>query len=307
MRYIFIINPKTHALEKFDEIKTNLERIFSDKKDEYKIVMSKYVGHITKLAKDEAETGDEIRIFGIGGDGTLNEIVQGVVGFANVEIGVFPLGSGNDYVKTFGEIELFLDYDKNIFGDSIEVDVIKTLDSSAINICSVGFDAGVGYRMTSYKDLPFVSGPMSYDIAVARSLMGRLGAKLKVKLYTKDEVVTFTDSYLFVLAASGQYYGGGYHGAPRAIPNDGLLDFILVKTPSLAVILKLVGLYKKGEHLENKLFDKYLTFLRGYKIEIEGQQDFFSNCDGECRKTKAEEFSISEHKIKFILPIGVSL
>ncbi len=302
MRYVFIVNPKTNAAKMRNEIKSNLHRIFEGKKVRYKIIESKYVGHITEIVSEEAKTGDDIRVYGFGGDGTLNEMVKGVGAHQNVEVGIFPLGSGNDYIKSYGDISQFLDYDAQIKAKSVKVDLISTLNGDAINICSAGFDAEVGYRMKNYKNLPFVSGPMSYDISVARSLIGKLGENLKVTLHSDGEVHTFEDRYLFVLAASGQYYGGGYKSAPQALTDDGLLDFILIKVPPLHKILSLIGLFKRGEHLENKKFDEFLTFMRGTKIEVHGEKPFYCTRDGECDKVNEEVFSLSENKLKFILP-----
>ncbi len=300
MRYVFIVNPKTHAGQMLDEIKSNIKRILQD--ETYIIIESQYKGHITKIAQHEAKQPGKLRIYGFGGDGTLNEIVRGVIGYDHVEVGIFPVGSGNDYVRYFGDKRMFLDYEKQIFASSKPVDIIKTDNGYAINICSVGFDAKVGYLMSNYKNLPFVSGPMSYDIAVFRCLMGQRGENLQISIDKEDGKVNYKGKYLFVLGACGQYYGGGYKGAPLSINDDGLLDFVLVKQIPLLKMLKLLPLYKKGLHLSDPMFNGYVDFVRGTQIEIQGDKDFYCNLDGECERTASSTFSLCQDKISFILP-----
>ncbi len=305
MRYVFIVNPKTHATEQFDRIQQQIERLMQQMDTPYRIATSTHVGNVGEIAAAEAAKGGSVRIYGFGGDGTLNELVKGCAPFDNVEVGIFPMGSGNDYVKTFGDIAPFLDFERQLQGESIPVDLIETLEGHAINICSVGYDAEVGYRMKAYKNLPLVSGPRSYDIAVLRSLMGRLGEYLSVTVHTEEGQQHFRGRYLFVLAASGKYYGGGYKAAPFSIPNDGLLDFILIKVPSITKFLALVGDYKKGTHLTDPKFEHLVTFIRGTSVEIVGQKPFYCSRDGEITAVRRESFSVVPQKLRFILPKGV--
>ncbi len=305
MRYVFIINPNTHAAKLEEKINENIKKIFSSSDCEYKIVKTKCVGDATEITKSEASIGDELRIYGFGGDGTLSEIAEAAKGHENVEIGIFPLGSGNDYIRNYGTIKEFLNFKDQIEGESITVDMIETLHSSSINICSVGFDAQVGYRMKHYKNLPFVDGPMSYNVAVVRSFMGKLGQELTIKIHDDSGISTVSGSFLFALAASGKCYGGGYLGAPSALTNDGLLDFVLIKSVPRHKFFSLVKLYKKGLHLESDVFKDYLIFKRGKKIEIEGADKLYCSRDGECNMVDREIFTLSDKKLKFILPFSV--
>ena len=305
MKYIFIINP-TAGRKIFAE---NFSAIVSEnlKKRglEYKIYFSEYKGHIGEIIKEELAQGEKCRFYVAGGDGTLLEAARSCIGNDNAELGIFPFGSGNDYIRQFGDKMDFLDLDRQLDGYSIKVDAISTLEGDALNICSIGLDAAVAYNMEKFKHLPFVNGSMAYEMSLAKCLCGHLGEEVTIKLKTTEGVKEFDGSYIFALAANGQYYGGGYRGAPESMCNDGLLDFVLITKPPIAKIPSMVGIYKKGEHLESENFNGYLTFLRGYEMEIIAKNDVIANRDGECDAVKREHFKIKPKAMNFILPKGI--
>lgn len=305
MRYVFIINPKAGSENYLGKIKGVIEEYFKDKENEYKIIETEYKGHAEEITRSEASLGDEVRIYGFGGDGTLLELTRGAANKENAEIGIFPVGSGNDYIKNYGDREAFMSFENQINGESIYVDGINTEGGAALNICSMGLDAKVAYHMVGFKNIPFVSGPLAYDLSVAKCLMGKIGEELKVTVKTENGNITMEGTYLFALAASGRYYGGGYMGAPLAKTNDGLLDFVLIKKPPLYKIPKLIGIYKSGQHPESEYIKEYLTYVKGYEMEVESQKPAVCNYDGECDIKASEKFTLAKNMIRFILPKGV--
>lgn len=302
MRYIFIINPVAGKENTSAKLSRDINEFFTGKNETYKIYVSKYKLHICEIAKSECEKGDMLRIYVFGGDGSFSELVDAVKTFDNVEVGLFPYGSGNDFVKNFDKSLDFMSIEKQINGTSKAIDTIDSLNKTSANICSIGLDAGVGYNMIKFKRLPFVSGAMSYNLAVVKMLLTDFGANMKVKVHADGKITTYEDNYLFVLAANGICYGGGYYGAPLAKIDDGLLELILIKTPSRLKIMGLIGSYKKGNHLTDPKFKNYLTYVRGTKIEVESEKDIFCNFDGECLTLRKDVFSLGKNKIKFITP-----
>ncbi|MBP3323661.1 MAG: diacylglycerol kinase family lipid kinase [Clostridia bacterium] len=306
MRYVFIINPKAGSENYLGKIKGVIEEYFKDREEKYSIIETEYKGHAEEITKAEAEIGDEVRIYGFGGDGTLLEIARGAANKENAEIGIFPVGSGNDYVKCYGDREAFMNFENQLSGESIYVDGINTNNGVALNICSMGLDAKVAYNMAGFKKIPFVSGPLAYDFAVVKSLLGKRGEQLKITVKTASGELTMEGDYLFALAASGKFYGGGYQGAPLAVTNDGLLDFVLIKNPPLHKIPKLVGIYKNGKHPESDYIKDYLTYVKGYEMEVKSEKPAICNYDGECDVKTEEKFSLVKNMIRFILPKGVT-
>lgn len=305
MRYVFIINPNAGGKNGFKTISNTIKTYFQKFDAEYAVYKTAYRGHATEIVKDELQKGGKVRFYGVGGDGTLLEVARGCIGEADAEVGIFPVGSGNDYIRTYGTAEQFLNFDNQIKGTSISVDVIRTKNGDALNICSMGLDANVAYQMAKFKLIPGVGGSLAYDLALAKSLCGHLGENMQVKMKTTEGEKVFSGTYLFALAAVGRCYGGGYMGAPKAVTNDGLLDFILVKKPSLARIASLVNVYKTGHHLDDDRFSDILTFCRGYEMEVTSSSPICCNRDGECDKVFSESFSIIPGAVNFILPLGI--
>lgn len=236
------------------------------------------------------------------------EVVRGAEFHKNAAVGVYPCGSGNDFVRSFGKREVFLNPENQLAGKTVSIDMIRTQHGDAVNICSVGFDAKVAAEMNYYKHLPFVSGELAYTISLAKCFLGHLADKMTVTFYYADGTKeTVTGEFLFTLAGNGRWYGGGYCGAPNSVIDDGLLDFVLIRKPAYFRIPGLVPKYKRGEHLSNPAFSDLLVYRRGVKIEIQSENEVVSNMDGLCIKVKSEEYNILPHALNFILPRGAAL
>ena len=302
MRHVFILNPaagkKSRSLDFIPEIKAYFDAHSGD----YTIRVTNQAGDASIYAKEEADKGDAVRLYAVGGDGTLNEVTNGVAGAKNAEIACIPCGSGNDYIKAFGTAEDFLDLPSLIEGEAVPVDGILCNGELSLNICSLGVDADVCAYMGDFKRLPLVSGSMAYDLGVVKMLCKPAGNNLKIKITTADGIVERAGRFLFVLAANGQYYGGGYCGAPGSIPNDGLLDFVLVTSVSKLKMVKLLGGYKRGEHYAWDICEH----LQGTKLEAECDKAACINIDGEIVHSKTVSFEILPDHFRFVLPASLA-
>ena len=127
MKYYFVLNPASGN-------KKNRNRILIDIRDvakkyglDYDVYFTKAPGDARYFAKQVCEDSlnEPIRIYGFGGDGTDNELVNGAYGHENVEIGIVPFGTGNDYIRNYGDPSCFLDIDNQILGESRYSDLIK--------------------------------------------------------------------------------------------------------------------------------------------------------------------------------------
>ncbi len=308
MRYVFIVNPNAGGGKGYDTIYSKAEEYFADRpEDSYKVYQTEYPRHATEIVKEELKSGEHIRFYGVGGDGTLLEVARGCINEPNAEVGVFPVGSGNDYVKTFGTKDQFLSFHRQMEGVSIKVDAIETMNGTALNICSVGLDAKVAINMDKFKVLPGVGGSLAYDLALGKVLAsGKLGTQMEITVTTPEGERHYEGNYIFALAANGQWYGGGYHGAPDSIVNDGLMDFILVKMPAITRIPALIGVYKNGKHLHNEKYEDIITFCRGYEMHIKPIKTAICNRDGECDEVSEENFKLLPGAVNFILPKGIT-
>lgn len=299
MRYVLIVNP---AAGKKNPMRTVYPGVFSYfRRHRLKPVchVTKAPGQAAELTAREAEKGGAVRIYGFGGDGTLREIASGAAGRKNAEIGIFPCGSGNDFIKTFGPDSDFLAPGKQLAGISQKVDLIRSEVGDAVNLCSLGLDARVNYEVEKMKKKPFLNASIAYRLAFVKSLFGRLGEDLGVTIDGKEN---FSGRFLFALAANGKYYGGGFRAAPQAEPGDGLLDFLLIRKPALFKIPRLAGLYRAGLHIGSPEFRDILVFRRGRKMEISAKKLLPANLDGESARIHHITFEAVPHAIRFIVP-----
>jgi diacylglycerol kinase (ATP) len=299
MRYVFIVNPSAGKTNPYNTVFPVIQNYFKANGMDLVCHVTDYPKHATELAKQQGAKGDAVRIFAIGGDGTLSEVAAGVIGMDNVEVGIIPCGSGNDFVRTFGKIENFLSIEKQLAAKSRKVDMIESQDHIAINLCSLGMDARVAYEMVKFKTLPFFTGSMAYNTALVKVLLGKIGEHLKVEI---DGTKKYEGDYLFALAGSGRYYGSGYCGAPKAVPDDGLLDFILIKKPPFSRIPSLVKIYKEGGHIDSPKFKGLLTYCRGTEMRVSSLKPVIANYDGEVCPTQQEYFKVIPRAVNFIVP-----
>ncbi len=299
MRHIFIINPAAGKHENALAVVPEIQDFFAAN-PAFGTPIIEYTtgrGHATELAYQYASSGEPVRLYACGGDGTLAEVLQGMHAYPNAEIACIPCGSGNDYLRIF-EGRDFRNIGAQVSGDTREVDLIECDNGMSLNIACIGMDADVAHKMVKYKHLPLVSGAMAYNLAIADVFFHRLGNKLKITIDTTHGPVTREGRYLITLAASGQYYGSGFKGAPMARPDDGVLDFVLIKAIPRLQILTFISKYKKGDFLE---YD-FCEHFRGTAIHIEADKDIVVALDGECFKNRTMHFALCGHTVKFVLP-----
>ena len=243
MRYLFFINPKAGKGKQQNRIIENIKEYFRKNQNEYNIYVTKFKGDAEKKAREEAATGDEITMFACGGEGTCYEVLNGIVGYDNVRLGVIPCGSANDFLKFFDNKSAFFDLESQLAGEAIPVDLIKAGDRYCLNGCSVGMDAMVALDMILFKRLPLISGSIAYKLAIVRVFFKKLGVKIKLSV---DKDSQKEVRCLFAVIANGPIYGGGYKSAPDACPFDGKLDFTMVDVISRFKILKFLKVYEKA-------------------------------------------------------------
>ncbi len=299
MRYVFYINPVAGKGNSQEGIINSIKLYFADKSEDVKIHITKSIGDALSDAKFEAQTGDSIRMFACGGEGTVFEVLNGIVGFDNVELGVIPCGSANDFLKFFNSRDNFLDIGEQVDGEIIEMDLIKAGDKYCLNGCSVGMDAVVARDMSIFKKWPLVSGSLAYNLAIVKTFLGKLGITVDISV---DGQTPERKNCLFAVIANAPYYGGGYKGAPEAVPYDQKLDFTLVDKISKLKILKFLGIYKKGDH---KKLD-CCTLKNCNSMEFTAEKPIPVNLDGEIIETTHMRFELVKSAVKFIVPKGIA-
>ena len=305
MRHVFILNPVAGKKQLALQLRRNIEAYFSAHPEmEYRIYLTDKAGAATAIAQKECEEGGAVRLYACGGDGTIQETAAGIpVASELVQLAVVPCGSGNDFVRIFGGCDAFVDLAALIEGDAYSVDAVDCGDRISLNIASIGMDAAVGQKMQKYKNWPGVGGSMAYNIAVVDVFCHPIGEKMEIEIVDENGVLhQRSGRYLLALAANGQYYGGGYQGAPNAIENDGCLDFVLVKKISRFKIPFFLGRFKAGRHEGVS----YIEGLRGVEMRVRAAKEMVCNVDGECFGAEEIVFKVIPGAYQLALPHAIA-
>ncbi len=248
------------------------------------IYVTKKPGDAVSYLKRKLSDGKSYRIFSHGGDGTLNEVVNGIMAAdAGDRVTLIPLpeGSGNDFYRV-----------SSVSCGKTPCDLIKYNGKYVINVLNIGFDCAVAHRMQDFKTMPMVSGSFAYILGVAAEFIDKKATPMELSITDTDgNVEYYRDEYLLCAIANGKFYGGGFKAAPAADISDGALDVILVKNLSRAKFLALVSDYKKGTHINEetlecspKLKDAFI-FKRATKMKIKGA--FRYAADGEIEENES--------------------
>lgn len=293
MKHLFIINPTSGKGKGFQLI-NKIEEIFKNRDDEYNIEITKYPNHACEITRSYVTKGN-YRIYAVGGDGTLNEVLNGMV-HSTSSLAVIPAGSGNDFART-----IYKNYDfeyiiENILdGKEETIDIGKINDRFFLNVSSIGIDAEVVYNAGKIKKLPFITGSLAYLFGIFMTVFKYTSYSMDISIDNQE----VTEKVLLAAVGNGIFYGGGMKVLPKASIKDGMLDLCIVKHMSKFNILRLFPLLIKGQH--ESICD-FVTFYRGRKISIQAVKELSINIDGELHREKNISFEILPKKIKFIVP-----
>ena len=282
VKNIFIINPMAGKGKTVMELSESLNP-FRDRFD-IEIYPTTGVGDATEFVKKTLEGSDDediYRFYACGGDGSINEVVNGVMlsGKKNYAVCPYPCGSGNDFVKAIGGREKYLDIEKILTAEAQGIDVIKAGSVYAVNAVHFGLDTKVARVMQQVKRKPIIGGRNAYTTGVAAAFFSSM--KYDCTL-TADGETIHSGKFLLCTLANGQYVGGKYKCAPRSAYNDGLIEVCLVKPVSHIRFLKLVKYYVEGTHLDAPQFDDIVVYRQAKKLTLSSpEKDFAFSLDGE--------------------------
>ena len=337
MKHFFIINPAAgqgRSIDLEEEIRIQSELrgllVTSDEKqvndpDDYDVVIyrtkgigdaERYVRYIcrTKLGTDPdwtingfvQRTGDEqFRFYACGGDGTLNEVVNGCYGFDGAEAANIPCGTGNDYIKCYPDAGDFMSISAQMDGKAVNSDLIRYTSEGdepryCINMFNIGLDCNTADLTQKMKKAPLVSGSMAYILSLLLIFIRKKGTDLTIEC---DGEVVYDDKMLLVAVSNGQYCGGGVRGLPQADVNDGVMDVSIVKKASRLQFAKLFGEYKKGEHLNDEHARELFIVKKCEHTVITPRKDKMKLCiDGEISMVGKTTFDIVPDGIRFSVP-----
>jgi diacylglycerol kinase (ATP) len=269
---------------------------------EYEVRKTEGPGHASVLARAALEEGKRF-VVAVGGDGTIHEVVNGMIKddkpiLADAVLGVVAAGTGCDFIKTFGIPAMPGHAAAHLDGpESFPIDIGKityqqdgeTVTRYFANIAEVGIGAAV---VAKAAKLPRFLGPTVYFFAFWMELRRHRIAQVKVDLV--DRVY---DGYMNnLVVANGQFFGGGMKVAPKAAPTDGLLDIQIEHARKREAIAIMPKIYK-GTHVPHPDIEE----AKRVKVSIEADRPLPIEADGEVLGTTPATFEV----LKDVLSIKV--
>ena len=300
MKHIFIINPAAGKYDRTEEYTEKIEAVCRPRGLDYEICRSNAPGDCRRIAHEAAAAGEEVRLYACGGDGTLNEVINGAVGFDNAAVTHFPGGSGNDMIKMFSETAPFFDLERLLDCDEAQFDLIRCNETHSANILSMGLDARIGTEMARYKKLPLLSGHGAY---LASTLVNLIKGISQHFVITLDDGTRLDDKFTLICACNGRWYGGGFNPVPDAEPDDGLLEVLVVKKVSILTASRVIGKYKAGQYRQ---LPELISHHRCKSLTIACDKPSVVNVDGEAVFTGEAKITVRPRALRFFYPRGLT-
>lgn len=312
MKIIFVVNPKAGKGTGIDKLKDEISLVSRKVGIPAGFYLTKGIGDAEAFARvacaEAFSKEEEIRFIACGGDGTINEVINGAAGFTNAAVGAMPIGTGNDFVRNFPDAGDFMNIEAQIKGEVIKVDLLKyegVMDGSfqqryCANMFNIGFDCNVVDLTAKLKKYPLLKGSIAYLAAVAGILVKKKGANLKIEL---DGETVHEGPVLLTALANGSYCGGGVKSSPKASLRDGMMDVNIIYDVSRREFIGKFPAYSKGTHMEIDGIEKIFYFKKCKKAVITPIEGVMKLCtDGEI--VDAEEITMEAvpQAINFILP-----
>ncbi len=269
------------------------------------IFITEYPCHATSIAQNLIND-DFDRVIIAGGDGTLNEFINGYNAISEVLLGLLPIGSGNDFALSLFDDHVNIDEYFSTFLSN-DYKIVKTdfgklklteedgnlIHKRFINSLGIGFDARVAYLNQNNKIL---SGSLSYIISILRTFVRFNSINFKITI--GDNIIN--RNALFCSIGNGESVGAGLYLMPGAKINDGYLDLSIV---SLNSRIKLLKLLPKAMKNSVKGIPE-LEQIKFKELEIVLETPYYTHVDGEIvsSKTKRVEVSVLHNYLNFIIP-----
>lgn len=299
MKHYFIINPVAGRPEEKEGLRQEIIRVMTAQEEPWEIYVTRCAGDAEDYVRRKGRAAQGlVRFYACGGDGTLNEVVNGAAGLDRVQVACFPCGSGNDFVRSFDEPGDFQNIRRLVGGRTKVLDLLKINQRFCLNICNLGFDAQVAMGMGRFKGIPFVEGSMAYNLSLLRSFLRRIGCELSIELEGEE----IRENFLMVLLANGRFYGGGYEGAPKAAFDDGLLDLVMVKKLSRRKMIGLIGVYRAGKHLDDPALKEVIHWRRLTRLRVKSREPVSLCIDGESLQATDFTAEIVPGILNFVIP-----
>jgi YegS/Rv2252/BmrU family lipid kinase len=257
-------------------------------------------GHLIELARAAVDSGARL-VVAVGGDGTLNEVVNGVAG-RDVDLATIPLGTGMDFGRTYGIPKKFDDAVRvALSGDVRTIDAGRvtyrtwageTAERYFANVSSVGMSGAVAQRANGMSKA--LGGKVTFFYVLTRVFLEWQNTEVTVRLDDTERHGRMHD----VIVANGVWHGGGMKLAPDAAPDDGQFDVVLIGDVSKADFLTTAPKIYKGRHVHHPKVE----VLRSKRVEVDAPVQLPIELEGEQVGTTPATFEIAPGALRVRVP-----
>ena len=285
-----IVNPRAGSAKDADGLMKQLDRLAPV------VFVTKKAGDAKAFARKAIRNKFDY-IIAAGGDGTLNEVINGIATRArDIRVGLLPLGTGNDFARC---LNLPKEINENIeillAGKTIKVDVVRVRSDQThyfVNVSAGGFSGLVNEKLTAKVKRTW--GPLAYVRSAAAALPELRAYRTTIAL---DNKKAFSVDLYNVVVANGRFVAGGLPIAPKANPSDGLLDVILIPQRPAAEMALLAAQIILGKHPTNKT----ITLRRAAKVRVKSKPGMWFNVDGELVGNQPARFEVIPRALNFVV------
>jgi len=299
MTHVFIFNPAAGKKNSGTLLLKRAAAAFPD--GDFELYTTKAPGDARAIAKSFADSGEAARLYACGGDGILNEVVNAAAGCAHIAVTNVPMGTGNDFLRMFGrEGKLrFSDIAALRDGPESAYDLIDCNGKLGLDIVCAGIDARVAEEVHRYKRIPLVGKKLAYILSLIVEVFRGITKPMTVEMGP----IRHSGPTALCCVCNGRFYGGGFCPVPEAMPDDGVLDMILVGDLSLLELTRYVGKYAKGRYKE---CPEVLRAWHGQEARFSAPEEMALVVDGEVLWGKEFTLRLAGRKVNFFYPAGLS-
>jgi len=279
--HLFILNPKSFRQEwKMEQVLSVINSIFdSTENNNFKIHISRFprdaTGFIPAFACKLPE-GTMLRVYAVGGDGILFDCLNGIIGLKNAELAAVPYGRTNNFIRGFGrnEINNFKNISRQINAPVIPIDVMRCANNYALEYCAIGIEAEAVRYAEKFRQRMDKGNPIkrwiSRHMYTWHYFAGGLAAAFDKRLLHQEYDVQIDDEkfkglFWGLSIFNGPYYGGNLHPSNISMPNDGILDMLVIRGKRFLLTYCLLPLYVTGRY---KSSQRNISLKQGRNIKI---------------------------------------
>lgn len=305
MKYCFILNPAAGKGRAVQAFRQAIEQTCREREVCFEIYLTAGVGDAREYVKRTLalSQNEAFRFYACGGDGTLCEVVNGLMaspGHERHALGILPSGTGNDFVRNFTNNEHFSDIGAQLSATEQEIDLLRCNDTYAINMINIGFDCEVVAQTAKLKKKAWIPQKCAYLAGLVSTFVKKPDLQATIGINGQEPQAC---RYLLTAYANGAFCGGGFHSNPKSSLNDGKIDALFVNPVSRLQFVSMVGAYQKGTHLAKK-YEKILHNEKVDRIDLWFDRATNVSIDGEIVSVRDLHITPVARALRILIPDG---